>query len=205
MHETRVLEPGALTLLRSLGLQPELKRFFLVGGTALAIQIGHRRSEDLDLFTLDEFDPAQLLASIKTQVGLPVTVVGTAPNTLNLVIADVKVDLIRHGYPLVLEPIRTQSCQLASRSDIAAMKLGAITNRGGKKDFIDLYFLLQEFSLSNMLNFYKTKYEGYDIFPVVRSLFYFDDAESDPDPVMLKPVPWETIKSVITDAAAELG
>ncbi len=204
MHEATVLEPGALTLLRSLGKLPELGPFFLVGGTALAIQIGHRRSEDLDLFTLEEFNPERCLSAVKTLAVETLTVVGTAPNTLNLVIDGVKVDLIRHNYPLIHEPCPTEFCRLASRPDIAAMKLAAITNRGSRKDFIDLYFLLREFTLPGMLDFYTAKYAGHDIFPVVRSLLYFDDADAEPEPVMLEEVPWATVKAAITRAVQDL-
>jgi hypothetical protein len=81
--------------------------------------------------------------------------------------------------------------------DIAAMKLSAITNRGTMKDFVDIYFLLQHFSLNQMLELYMQKYTDGTLFNVIRSMTYFADAENNSMPEMLVPVQWEDIKTFI--------
>jgi len=80
------------------------------------------------------------------------------------------------------------------------MKLNAIAGRGSKKDFIDLYFLLKEFSLGELIGFYRTKYQDGSEFLVLKSLSYFDDAEIQADPVMLVEYSWSSIKEVILEA-----
>lgn len=83
------------------------------------------------------------------------------------------------------------------------MKLSAITNRGTKKDFIDCYFLLQRFSLAEMIDFYRQKYSDSQLFTTLKSLTYFEDAENDPMPKMIQPVDWETVKSTICSKVSE--
>ena len=83
------------------------------------------------------------------------------------------------------------------------MKLSAVTNRGTKKDFIDVFFLLKTFSLEQMLNFYKDKYTDSQLFTVLKSLTYFEDAESDPMPVMTVPLEWTEVKKSITAAVGK--
>ena len=205
MFEARVLEPETLRLLHRLGELPELEPFFLVGGTALAIQIGHRKSEDLDFFTRDSFETEAVLEAIRRDDTGDLIVLGKATNTLNLAIGGVKVDVMRHGYPLVDDLVSVGKVRMAQPADIAAMKLAAITNRGSRKDFVDLYFLLREFSLSDMLAFYEQKYAGHDLFPVIKSLAWFDDAEGEPDPILLEEVSWEMVKEGVREALREIG
>jgi len=178
--------------------------FFLVGGTALALHIGHRKSVDLDFFCKDPFDSEQLL--IKLDACFPkqtIEVVGQAPNTLNLILAGVKTDIIRYAYPLIDEVEKADGYQLLGIPDIAAMKLSAMTNRGSKKDFVDLAMLLQRYSLAELLAHYEKKFPQQDTFFVLRSLGYFDDADAEPDPVMLVPMSWEEAKAIITENLSE--
>lgn len=101
-------------------------------------------------------------------------------------------------------PVTDKSICLASPVDIAAMKLNAITGRGSRKDFVDLYFLLQHYSLSELLEFYHRKYQGAEEFLVLKSLNYFVDAEAQPMPRMLVDVEWEEIKRHITEQVIAL-
>lgn len=206
LFENAVLEPGTRALLRRLGGILAGDGFFLVGGTALAIQIGHRRSIDLDFFTREAFDPDRILGLLSAT--LPpdgIVVGGRAAHTLNLTLAGVKVDLIRYAY-LVLEPlVQADGYTLLALPDIAAMKLAAITNRGSKKDFVDLYFLLECYPIQTLLNFYRRKFPDHDPFFVIRSLAYFDDADLEPEPVMLREASWGLVKEAVAKAVRTLG
>lgn len=112
----------------------------------------------------------------------------------------VKVDFVNYPYAWLTDPVCIGGLTLASSQDIGPMKLEAITNRGSKKDFIDLAFLLETFTLSEMLALYAAKYPQGSEYLVLRSLVYFDDAEDDPSPVMLKPLSWDEAKERICDA-----
>lgn len=206
-HESRVLEPATHSLLKTLGQVLAAEKFFLVGGTALAIQIGHRKSIDLDFFTQEAFDEDSLLERIKNRLGTgsQIEVVGRANQTLNVIVDSVKVDLLRYSYPL-LQPVVVQpDYTMLAKEDIVAMKLSAITNRGSQKDFYDLYFLLDDFELKEMLEFYRGKFQGHDPFFVLRSLVYFDDADSEPSPMLLSPLDWDTVKARIISCVKKIA
>ncbi len=94
---------------------------------------------------------------------------------------------------------------MAGPADIAAMKLAAVTNRGSRKDFVDLFFLLREFELAEMLEFYERKYPEHDVFPVLKSLVYFEDAEGEPELVMVEAVDWEVVKERMRKIVREAG
>jgi hypothetical protein len=180
--------------------------FFLVGGTALAIQIGHRRSIDLDFFTREAFDPDRILDSLSATLSTHGIIVGgRASHTLNLTLSGVKVDLIRYAYPLLEPLVEAVGYTMLALPDIAAMKLAAITNRGSKKDFFDLYFLLERHSIQTLLDFYRRKYPDHDLFFVLRSLAYFEDADMEPEPIMLQQVGWGTVKETVAKAVRTLG
>ena len=203
-HEREVLTEAAFELLGSLGGLLSARGFLLVGGTALAIQRGHRRSIDLDFFCEEEFRTKSLLEAVAGAHD-DVVVAAEAENTLNLRVGGVKVDLIRYAYPLIERPVEGPSFLMASLPDIAAMKLSAVTNRGSKKDFFDLVELSAVFSLGEMLEFYARKFPSHDRFFVVRSLTYFDDADSEPDPVTLRGVSWSEVRSSIRSQVEDLA
>ena len=192
----------ALDVLKSLMACSACDRFDLGGGTALALHLGHRISIDLDLFTKEAFDPEELLAALP-QVGSR-EVLGTAGNSLNLRLNDVKVDFLRHAYPR-LRPARAEDgIRLLDIPDIAAMKLSTATNRGARKDFFDLAALLEIHELPRLLDWYADKFPNYDLFPVIRSLTWFVDAEEEPDPLLLSSLRWEEVKERLTRAVAAL-
>lgn len=109
----------------------------------------------------------------------------------------IKVDMVNYPYPWLDLPIEENRVRLASLNDIAAMKIAAIVNRGTKKDFIDLYTLLQSFSLDNILDMYSRKYSDGSLFIVMKNLIYFDDAETDPMPNVLNDATWEDVKDCL--------
>ncbi len=184
-----------LELLKSLLLFPSTTDFYLVGGTALSLQSGHRISIDLDFFTNEEFDSQKLLEKLKENFS--VTPVGISRNSLTAEIENIKVDFIRHDYPLV-KPIQfIENIRMVSKEDIAAMKLNSITIRGSKKDFYDLFELLNFFSLADVFDFFSVKYDDSLKFMVLKSLLYFDDADSEPSPVLIKNNSWDDVKNKI--------
>jgi hypothetical protein len=185
-------------LLENLMNVPEFKELYLVGGTSLALQIGHRISIDIDLFgkiELDEFEINSLVSKFGTTIQL-----SKSKNISIYSINNIKVDLVNYPYKWIEPPVTIDGLRLAGKKDIAAMKLNAIAGRGSKKDFIDLVFLLQTFSLKEMLGFYNQKYPNGSEFMVLKSLTYFDDADLEPDAVMLKPFAWEDAKQSIINS-----
>ncbi len=199
MLQIETVYPATFAVLKKLSALPALEEFQLVGGTALALQIGHRHSIDLDFFTPNiDFDEKTLLRILQS---LGETVVFTTDkNWLGINFEGVKVDILKYPYPLLKPVVEYGDLRLVSKEDIAAMKLSAISSRGAKKDFIDLYFLLKEFSLPEMLGFYSEKFGVQEHFHVIRSLTYFDDAEDEVTPIILKPVDWSSVKEGIEKA-----
>ncbi len=195
MLQYQTVEPTTLELIKKLQSLDELKDSRLVGGTALALQIGHRKSVDIDLFMSDTIDVNDLLAAIRTFTD-EVTLLSSSRTMRFLRVNNVKVDVV--AYKWIDEPVIEDEIMLASIKDIAAMKISAITNRGTKKDFIDLYFLLQHFTFQEIIELYKTKYPDAIMFTTLKSLVYFEDAEPEPMPYMLKDVSWEQVKSVVS-------
>lgn len=167
----------------------------LVGGTALALQLGHRQSIDLDFF--GKMDASLEEIAIELSDFANTKPLSSSKAMRFLIVNGVKVDIVNYPYYWIDNPVIEDGITLAGIKDISAMKLSAITNRGTKKDFIDLYFLLKEFSFSELIDLYLKKYAGAQLFTVLKSLTYFEDAETDPMPVMLNPVNWEEVKTVI--------
>lgn len=199
MLHTETVAPTTLEILTTLMQMPELDSFALVGGTNLSLRLGHRISDDLDLFTNVAFDKERVQkciilnypAAVKTDV---------SEQTLVFSIAGIKTDFILHDYPYLKPPDEIGNVRLVSIADVVAMKLGAISGRGAKKDFWDIAELLNTFSIDQMLSFYRQKYQSDDIGFVIRSLVYFEDAEMQPDPVSLKDIAWEQVKDKIVVA-----
>lgn len=190
------IESKTLQLLKDLQNIELLQEYFLVGGTSLALQIGHRISIDLDLFAYSQVDVGPILDAID-HLG-EIRVVNQTSRILNLFINEIKVDFVSYRYSFIKPPLNIDNLRLASIDDIAAMKLSAITGRGSRKDFVDLYFILQQYSLPQIFDFYRSKFPNGNDFLVTKSLTYFDDAEIEPMPNMIMRVNWEEVKSKIT-------
>ncbi|WP_394776685.1 nucleotidyl transferase AbiEii/AbiGii toxin family protein, partial [Flavobacterium sp.] len=185
-----IIKPETFTLIQELQSLDFLKGFYLVGGTALALKLGHRNSIDIDLFTQDEFDDAQLIENLSEKY--KINLVYNRRNTIICAINEIKTDFIRHNYPLLNEPISEEGISYLSLEDIAAMKLNAIINSGKRvKDFIDIYFLLEHFSLNQMLGFYETKYKHSNKMIPLRAVNFFEEIDINIDPPILKkPLPF---------------
>ena len=203
MLQTRTVEPGTLGLLKRLMEMKEVSPFYLVGGTALALQIGHRVSIDLDLFTPEDYDKDMLIQALDEEFEF--SIVSEENRMLISYVNQVKVDFVKMSYPILFPPLLVEGVRMLDIKDIAPMKLKAITQRGSKKDFFDLYYLLESMPLERILELFKKKFKQYEVFHVIKSLGYFEDAEQYADPVVFdKTVSWEKVKSRITKAVADL-
>ena len=158
----------------------------------------HRKSEDLDLFGSLGVMGGELEQRLRKHGD--VELVNRSKVVETYFVRGVKVDFVNYPYAWQADPVCIDGLTLASSQDIGPMKLEAITNRGSKKDFIDLAFLLETFTLSDMLALYAAKYPQGSGYLVLRSMVYFDDAEDDPLPVMLKSLGWDEAKARICEA-----
>ncbi len=205
MHR-EILSPDQRRILPALVQVTAGTNFYLAGGTALALRIGHRPSVDFDWFAPSIGDPEQILRSLTAQDLAP-TVVSTGPETFYVLIETVQVSFIGYDYPL-LEPIEradTTSPPLAGIADIAAMKLSAIANRGARKDFIDLFFIIRDhIPLQRCLELFQRKYAQRDIGHIVRSLLYFADADQEPPVAINTPISWNAIKKSLEQETLRL-
>ena len=198
MLSLRTIEPHTLELLKHLMGESYLNECRLVGGTSLALQYGHRSSIDLDLFG-NVPDDDQALLDILEAFGV-VQAQKTSKYIKSFVVDTIKVDFVNYSrYPWLENAVVEDGLRLASPKDIAAMKAYAIQNRGSKKDFIDMYFLLQHFSLEEILRFYAQKYPNYSLFRTRMALTYFEDAENQDCPRMFAKVDWKTVKGTISE------
>ncbi|MEW5762502.1 MAG: nucleotidyl transferase AbiEii/AbiGii toxin family protein [Bacillota bacterium] len=180
---------AALTLLETVGAAEDFRSlgFYLAGGTGLALQLGHRVSNDLDFFSQRTFDPELVLRTLARI--LPARVLEASPGTLHLIgNENVKVSLLFYPYKVVFPFVHFKNYPLADYRDIAAMKLIALGQRGTKRDFLDLFFLLRgKMTLRELKEIVEQKYTTirYNWPHLVRSLGYFADAEEDPMPVLI--------------------
>lgn len=202
MLQYRTISPATLELLKGLSSDSNLKSFFLVGGTALALQIGHRESYDLDFFTLQPFSTEQLMQQMRLRWGSEM--LSTSEHILITMTQGVKVDFVVHPYPLKNPLLEMDGLRLLDREDIALIKIAAIAGLGRKRDFFDLYFLLREFPLPYLLEAYAAKYGEASVFHALRSLTYFNDAEGDADPVLFEEISWASVKNRIQQSAVKI-
>ena len=203
MLHYNTVEGKTLELLKSLMDFELFSNLRLVGGTSLALQLGHRISVDIDLFGEFKMDSAEL-QSYLPEFG-ECKVIKTSKNINIFLINGIKVDFVNYSYPWIGNLISEQNIRMADKMDIAAMKLAAISGRGTKKDYYDLYELLKHYTLAEMIGFYEQKYADGSVFLVLKSLLYFDDADADVMPVLFNKVPWEKVKKRIVDAFDGMG
>ena len=201
MLHYETVDTGKLALLEKLQSLSIFNEMRLVGGISLALQIGHRKSIDIDLFGNFQVEYENLIDELKT-IG-EVVPLKNSINIHSLLINDIKVDIVNYEYKWHENKIIHENIYLATIQDIAAMKLNTIIGRGSKKDFIDLFFILKHYSLSEIFKFYDDKYHDGSSFLVLKSLTYFEDAEIEEMPYMFSDVTWQTVKDNIKKAHAE--
>lgn len=192
-----------LALLESLMTIRSFGTLRLVGGTALALQIGHRNSIDIDLFGEHDIDEQSLTDALNRfdeskKLG--------GSQSINIYLVNgIKVDIVNYPYPWLKPPLVREGIRMAAIEDIAAMKIAAITQRGSKKDFIDLYFLLRQFSMPELMGFYREKITDGNEWLALRSIPYFEDADKQPAPTVFQRFSWEEIKLHIAQEAKAYG
>ena len=197
----KTIDKSTLELLKKVQKNDLFKDLRLVGGTSLALQIGHRISVDLDLFGIIPEKKLEITTALNT-IG-EVKTIHFTKNIAIYSIDGIKVDIVNYPYPWLEKEIIDDELLLANKMDIAAMKLAAITGRGSKKDFIDIFFLLQEYSFKQMLEFYNQKYADGSTFLVLKSMAYFENADEELMPRMLKNIAWDEVKETIKNTVQE--
>lgn len=175
--------------------------FYLAGGTALALQFGHRKSIDLDWFSKNDFNTAEIKEKLE-ELG-KLSLESEEKNTLNVILDGVKISFLGYRYDLLFPLINWEGIKIADWRDIACMKVDAVSSRGSKKDFIDLYFILKQIAIYELLEIFDKKYEKieYNRMHIFKSLTYFKDANEEPMPIMLEDVKWENVKKFFNDLA----
>lgn len=191
---TNILEEKTLKLLKSFKNKSLPEKTYLAGGTAIALQLGHRSSLDLDFFSENEFNENQWLQKLEKEFNFKL--LQKDWQTLTGEIENVKFSLFYYKYPLIENKVSLDNLSIASLEDLSAIKLDTLISRGTKRDLIDIYFLAQKFGLENMYSFYDQKYKNWKDREIMikKALIYFDDAEKDIDPKMLVDFKWEKLK-----------
>lgn len=196
MHEN-ILDTSTKKNLGVLSQQDFIKHFYLAGGTACALHLGHRTSDDLDFFSAQDLINYPIQNSLRNKGHFIVdysdsqTLIGRFNQT--------KVSFFNYSYPLIGESVDLLNITISSLMDIGCMKVDAISARGSKRDFVDLYFILKKFnwSLKEFFTYFEKKYgrPNYNFVHILKSLVYFDDADSDPELNMKVPFSWEDVKA----------
>jgi predicted nucleotidyltransferase component of viral defense system len=178
-----------------------LSDFYLAGGTALALQFGHRTSVDLDFFAEKAFDEARIVEWLG-KVG-KVEILKKENASVIGILDDVKFSFLGYPYPLLKAPILFRGIRIASVEDIACMKLDALASRGTKRDFIDLYCIAKRLPLGGLMALFQEKYASvhYNLVHIKKSLVYFSDAEEEPLPDMRNPIRWKDVKEFFSKEA----
>ena len=198
-------------LLKRLSAFPEMKFTYLGGGTALSLQLGHRKSEDIDFFLIDEFDKLAFMRSIQRS-GLATLVINQTSNNTQLMIQSNKVDLIQSHMPLkfTLKTIHSETANLemADAKDIGRMKIMAIGSRGSKKDFVDLYCLTREVIPLELLIAMATEEDQgirYSKLLFLKGLVDFEEADLEGDVSMMWDKSWGEIKDSLKEEVKEIA
>ncbi|MFH1038793.1 MAG: nucleotidyl transferase AbiEii/AbiGii toxin family protein [PVC group bacterium] len=192
----KVLPGNTKEILALLGKSEVIQRSYLGGGTALALQLGHRVSYDLDFFTPDEFDEQLLVPRLAEISDFQLEKI--AWRTILGKYGDVLFSIFYYNYPLLFPPMLFNGITVIETRDIAAMKIAAISARGVKRDFVDLYFICRDIiSLYDAIKLYDDKYGNLsaNVIHIIKSLGYFEDADADEMPHLLKDVNWDEVKN----------
>ena len=193
-----LLSKRAIKVIES--LSPHLESFYLAGGTGLALQFSHRKSEDLDFFSDELFNTDALLSSISVD-----KVIFTAVGTVHCEIKGIRIAFLYYDVPLIHPTLSWHGINVADLRDIVAEKIKAISQRGSKRDFIDLYAVLKmKFSVPVICDFFRRRFKDSDInlYHLVKSLVFFEDADQEPSPFIVfsgEDWKWENIKSFFVE------
>jgi hypothetical protein len=204
----QTVTPTMREVLRFIGRQSCSQRFYLAGGTALALRLGHRRSIDLDFFSAtDEVTRPTRQEILTALAALSPQAIEAVDGNLLLEVSGLHVGFFGYGYPLLEPPDSLEQVALAALVDIGLMKLDALISRGSRKDFYDLYFIAQHISLPALLQLGQTKYPYARDFELmaVESLVLFENADRDIQPTLLVEVAWAEVRQFFIEQAQALG
>lgn len=175
MH-LKVLNRKQKNIISKLGFLKK-RGFYLAGGTALALQLGHRTSKDLDFYNQKHFRSKNLLVKTEKELRIKAKEYSLAKETLFIRILDVDMSFFYYPYSLIKPLIKMNAINLASKEDIAAMKILSIVQRATKRDYVDIYFLLKELRLEDLLKFAKQKYPELNLYLALRALEFYKDID----------------------------
>jgi hypothetical protein len=201
------ISPTMREIMRAFGKNQIAEHFYLAGGTALALQIGHRRSIDLDFFSPDLDIPSIAEALRASLEKYSPVLADSAWGNLVFVVEQVRVGFYGYGYPLIAPLTQAEGVSLASLTDIGLMKLDALLARASRKDFHDLYAICQRMPLKSLLDVAQKKYAHVRDFEAqaVRHLVYFERADQEAPVPLIEEVSWERVKEFFQNQAKDLG
>lgn len=195
-------------LLAWIGRQAFATKFYLAGGTGLALRMGHRPSVDLDFFSeIDEIHERTRQEIIRVLGSQHAQVIENVDGNLLMRVQGLHTGFFSYGYPL-LEPVQTiENIRIASLLDIGLMKLDAVIGRGSRKDFYDLYVISSRIPLPDLLSAGERKYPQVRDFPLMalEGLLQFDNADRDLQPEGLNDLPWENVRMFFEEQGKILG
>jgi len=204
----QAVTPPMRRLMLHIGQQSFAKRFYLAGGTALALQMGHRRSVDFDFFSeTDEVEQRIRSDIVRSLSTFPVEILENVDGNLLLIVDGIRTGFFSYGYPMVKEPGLLENVSLASLEDIALMKCDALISRGSRKDFYDLFFITQKLPFEQIFELGEKKYPLFRDFPlmILESMTLFDNANRDVQPDLFERVSWEDVKQFFIQQASFLS
>ncbi len=204
LHYSTV-EPSLLSILKELMVLPELKDFYLVGGTALSLYYGHRRSIDIDLFSTVPFTNEEIVPILGKNI--PGFSYRNIKNPIGLfgMIDTIKVDFVKHHHhPLIDKPLLIDGIRMLSPREIMAMKVAALLKRAIKKDFWDISELLKHYTVQDCISAYTEKYPSRQLLiSIPYALTYFTEAEESEEPVSLQGQTWASVKKSVQQKVNE--
>jgi hypothetical protein len=205
MLHIETVEPGTFSLLKKLMELPSLQPFSLVGGTALALRYGHRSSVDLDLFFHEKFDHTIIEDELLHEFGAEFNYEsGHKKFGIFCNIHNIKVDIVYFPHLPIAPLDMDETIRMYSSPDIAAMKIQAILGRAQKKDFWDLYELLQHYPLQQLMDWHKQKYPSQMLaISIPNAITYFTEADESDTPVSFKGQTWEKVKDGTKKAVSD--
>jgi len=205
MLHIETVEPGTFSLLKKLMGIPSLQPFSLVGGTALALRYGHRSSVDLDLFYHERFDHTSIEEELINEFGNSFAYEsGHKKFGIFCHINKIKVDIVYFPHQPIAEFVTEDQIRMYSSADISAMKIQAILGRAQKKDFWDLYELLQHYTLQQLMDWHKKKYPSQMLaISIPNAISYFAEADESDTPISFKGQTWEKVKNGISKAVSD--
>lgn len=192
------VKPELINLGRLILSNPAMRNFALAGGTALALQLNHRQSVDLDFFTSSSFDVDEIIVALKRVFDFQVDYF--EKNTIKGYANGIKIDFLSHQYNNLQPFNESLGLRQYSIQDIGAMKLNAIAHNGTRvKDFIDVYFILKQYTMLDLINWYKIKYQQENYLHILTSLVYFNDVLIEDWPIVIgeKSLTWDKVKKRI--------